>query len=45
VSAVKAPRFGEAHVLVVGDCMLDRYLWGEVRRISPEGPVPVVRLK
>jgi len=31
-------------VLVVGDLMLDRYLWGAVERISPEAPVPVVRL-
>jgi D-beta-D-heptose 7-phosphate kinase/D-beta-D-heptose 1-phosphate adenosyltransferase len=30
-------------VLVVGDVMLDKYLWGEVQRISPEAPVPVVR--
>jgi D-beta-D-heptose 7-phosphate kinase/D-beta-D-heptose 1-phosphate adenosyltransferase len=30
-------------VLVVGDIMLDRYIWGEVERISPEAPVPVVR--
>jgi D-beta-D-heptose 7-phosphate kinase/D-beta-D-heptose 1-phosphate adenosyltransferase len=37
--------FGAVHVLVVGDLMLDRYLWGEVNRISPEAPVPVVRLK
>lgn len=37
--------FSQAHILVVGDIMLDRYLWGEVKRISPEGPVPVVRLK
>ncbi len=29
---------------VVGDAMLDRFLWGEVERISPEAPVPVVRL-
>jgi D-beta-D-heptose 7-phosphate kinase/D-beta-D-heptose 1-phosphate adenosyltransferase len=36
--------FGRARVLVVGDLMLDRYLWGEVNRISPESPVPVVRL-
>jgi D-beta-D-heptose 7-phosphate kinase/D-beta-D-heptose 1-phosphate adenosyltransferase len=36
--------FGGRLVLVVGDLMLDRYLWGEVRRISPEAPVPVVRL-
>jgi D-beta-D-heptose 7-phosphate kinase/D-beta-D-heptose 1-phosphate adenosyltransferase len=30
-------------LLVVGDVMLDRYIWGEVGRISPEAPVPVVR--
>jgi D-beta-D-heptose 7-phosphate kinase/D-beta-D-heptose 1-phosphate adenosyltransferase len=30
-------------LLVVGDVMLDKYIWGEVRRISPEAPVPVVR--
>lgn len=32
-------------VLVVGDVMLDRYLWGNVRRISPEAPVPVVEVQ
>ncbi|MBF0455272.1 MAG: bifunctional D-glycero-beta-D-manno-heptose-7-phosphate kinase/D-glycero-beta-D-manno-heptose 1-phosphate adenylyltransferase HldE [Magnetococcales bacterium] len=37
-------RFFEQTVLVVGDIMLDRYLWGEVTRVSPEAPVPVVRL-
>ena len=31
------------HILVVGDVMLDRYLLGEVTRISPEAPVPVLR--
>ena len=31
------------HVLVVGDVMLDQYIWGEVERISPEAPVPIVR--
>ncbi len=30
-------------VLVVGDVMLDKYIWGEVERISPEAPVPVIR--
>jgi len=30
-------------ILVVGDVMLDKYIWGEVGRISPEAPVPVVR--
>ena len=33
-----------AHVLVVGDVMLDRYWYGAVDRISPEAPVPVVRI-
>jgi rfaE bifunctional protein kinase chain/domain len=32
-------------VLVVGDLMLDRYIWGKVERISPEAPVPVVEVK
>ena len=31
-------------ILVVGDLMYDRYVWGEVERISPEAPVPVVQL-
>jgi len=31
-------------VLIVGDVMLDRYVWGQVRRISPEAPVPVVEV-
>jgi D-glycero-beta-D-manno-heptose-7-phosphate kinase len=34
-----------ARVLVVGDAMLDRYLFGDVDRISPEAPVPVVRVR
>ena len=33
-----------ARVLVVGDVMLDRYWFGEVERISPEAPVPVVKI-
>jgi D-beta-D-heptose 7-phosphate kinase/D-beta-D-heptose 1-phosphate adenosyltransferase len=35
--------FGRPQVLVVGDLMLDKYVWGEVERISPEAPVPVLR--
>ncbi len=35
--------FTELKVLVVGDIMLDRYIHGEVERISPEAPVPVLR--
>ena len=34
----------QAHVLIVGDVMLDRYWYGAVDRISPEAPVPVVRV-
>ena len=33
-----------AHVLAVGDVMLDRYVYGTVERISPEGPIPVLRV-
>ena len=33
------------HVVVVGDVMLDNYWWGDVERISPEAPVPVVNIK
>lgn len=36
--------FSAARILVVGDVMLDRYWFGEVSRISPEAPVPVVRV-
>ncbi len=38
-------RLGQLHVVVVGDVMLDNYWWGEVERISPEAPVPVVAVK
>ena len=38
-------KFSRVKVLVVGDVMLDRYWWCSVDRISPEAPVPVVRLK
>lgn len=37
--------FKKARVLVVGDVMLDRYWFGDVARISPEAPVPVVHVK
>src|SRR5688500_1672950 len=36
--------FSKVKVLVFGDIMLDRYWWGSVDRISPEAPVPVVRV-
>src|SRR5271168_2055457 len=35
--------FGRAQVLVLGDVMLDRYVYGSVERISPEAPVPVLK--
>jgi D-beta-D-heptose 7-phosphate kinase/D-beta-D-heptose 1-phosphate adenosyltransferase len=41
---IKLPLFAQAKILVVGDIMLDRYLYGHVERISPEAPVPVVRI-
>jgi len=44
IEAVKR-KFGCPQILVVGDLILDRYLWGRVERISPEAPVPVVHLE
>ena len=41
---VSRDRLASAQVLVVGDAMLDRYWFGAVDRISPEAPVPVVRV-
>ncbi|MCU0705273.1 MAG: D-glycero-beta-D-manno-heptose-7-phosphate kinase [Fimbriiglobus sp.] len=38
-------RFHDCPVLVVGDLMLDEFIWGNVSRISPEAPVPVVQVK
>src|ERR1043166_6930618 len=43
LSAVLAG-FCEKRVLVIGDLMLDEFLWGKVSRISPEAPVPVVNV-
>ncbi len=37
--------WSKARILIVGDVMLDRYWFGEVNRISPEAPVPVVRVE
>jgi rfaE bifunctional protein kinase chain/domain len=36
------PRFTSLKILVLGDFMLDQYIWGRVDRISPEAPVPIV---
>ncbi|MCM8780673.1 MAG: D-glycero-beta-D-manno-heptose-7-phosphate kinase [Candidatus Omnitrophica bacterium] len=38
-------KFPQAKILVIGDLILDEYIWGEVERISPEAPVPVVWAK
>jgi D-beta-D-heptose 7-phosphate kinase/D-beta-D-heptose 1-phosphate adenosyltransferase len=38
-------RFPQASVLVLGDLILDHYVWGRVTRISPEAPVPVVHVE
>jgi D-beta-D-heptose 7-phosphate kinase/D-beta-D-heptose 1-phosphate adenosyltransferase len=38
-------QFPEQNILVVGDVMLDHFLWGKVSRISPEAPVPVVEVQ
>ena len=41
---VDKSKFKDAKILVVGDVMLDNYYYGEVLRISPEAPVPVVEV-
>lgn len=41
----KLPDFSKARLLVVGDVMLDRYWFGAVNRISPEAPVPIVKVE
>jgi len=38
-------RFSGLRVLIIGDVMLDSYIWGQVERVSPEAPVPVVQVK
>ena len=37
--------FNNKNILIVGDAMIDAYMWGEVNRMSPEAPVPVVEVK
>jgi len=37
-------RFAGQRVLVIGDLMLDEFIWGKVSRIAPEAPVPVVQV-
>src|SRR5438270_10012730 len=38
-------RMGERRIVVYGDVMLDEFVWGDVTRISPEAPVPVVDIR
>jgi len=38
-------RFSKVKILVIGDIMMDRFIWGKVSRISPEAPVPVVAVE
>jgi rfaE bifunctional protein kinase chain/domain len=37
--------FNNKKVIIVGDAMIDAYMWGEINRMSPEAPVPVVEVK
>ncbi|MFZ4563191.1 MAG: bifunctional heptose 7-phosphate kinase/heptose 1-phosphate adenyltransferase [Bacteroidales bacterium] len=37
--------FNQLNVMVIGDVMVDSYLWGKVERISPEAPIPIVALR
>ena len=41
----KIKKFNTLNVIVIGDIILDRYLYGNTKRISPEAPVPIVHLK
>ena len=34
--------FSNLNVLIIGDVMIDSYMWGKVNRISPEAPVPII---
>ncbi|MBI5826539.1 MAG: D-glycero-beta-D-manno-heptose-7-phosphate kinase [Deltaproteobacteria bacterium] len=43
-AATLIERFKRARILVVGDLIMDHFIWGRVRRISPEAPVPVVEV-
>lgn len=45
MSNVTLPDFSHQHIIVVGDLMVDRYWYGDVSRISPEAPVPVVKVQ
>ncbi|HOU97352.1 MAG TPA: bifunctional ADP-heptose synthase [Bacteroidales bacterium] len=38
-------QFGKLKILVIGDVMIDEYMWGRVERISPEAPIPIVAIE
>src|SRR5262245_47206474 len=38
-------KFSDLRIVTLGDLMLDEFIWGEVRRVSPEAPVPVIEVK
>jgi rfaE bifunctional protein kinase chain/domain len=44
ITTYQAPALNAVRILIVGDVMLDRYWFGDVNRISPEAPVPIVRV-
>ncbi len=44
-ASLSLENFEHGRILVLGDIMLDRYLWGDVQRISPEAPVPVFHIR
>ena len=39
------PKFKNLNILIIGDVMVDAYIWGAVERISPEAPVPIISVK
>jgi len=43
--SIQLPDFSDLHIMVIGDVMIDRYISGTVKRISPEAPVPVVEMQ
>jgi D-beta-D-heptose 7-phosphate kinase/D-beta-D-heptose 1-phosphate adenosyltransferase len=45
ISGYEIDRLGSGSVLVLGDVMLNEYIWGEVNRIFPEAPLQIVRVR
>ena len=42
INIISSP--GSPRIMVIGDLMLDKYVWGEVRRISQEAPIPIINV-